>query len=593
VNTANIKVQRCTNENCQDLDPPLALPSAAIRLNPAAGTADARPREIDILPVVKGVTLLLPGRFYKVTLRGGFQSGIRSTDQVPMAGLNDPEGFSWTFRVKPGDAGECQVDHIDMAPTQKYETQIGARQGFVATPFSAADACSDSGQQLVALGGFTWASSDPKVATLLQNGKIDTGAELPVGCSGRCTFMGASGKAGQTARCGNAVVETTNAAYCVGGKTPFGQACALLPAGGNGGEECDDGNANDTDACNNNCLWNPVAPVTQGGSCGDGKLQVGEDCDFGSQCMGASATSTSPDGSACTSAQARAQCLANRGTCGPQMFRGCSATCRHLGSSAGAATCGNSDVGDGEDCDDGNLASGDGCSANCLNEGSSRNTVALCGNGVLEPGEACEKKAGSPWPAPGCDATSCLHIGVRPCDAPGQTLCCGDAKPAEAGKDCDDGNTISGDGCSATCLAEGSSAGYATPSFCSDGALGIGEQCEAPGPAFAGDTIKPVAGGDGSIDPEQIATIVGQGTVDAQGKMSSNLTATLATQNKTGTAIYGLQCGFTDERSCSPDRASYSPDSGLTSAGCCDARPKITTAFHRTQLATRLQADLR
>lgn len=63
--------------------------------------------------------------------------------------------------------------------------------------------------------------------------------------------------------------------------------------------------------------------------------------------------------------------------------------------------CGNGIVESGEQCDDGNLVSGDGCSSTCDIE------VAVCGNGILETGEQC-----------------------------------------------DDGNLMSGDGCSSTCDLE-------------------------------------------------------------------------------------------------------------------------------------------
>jgi len=61
--------------------------------------------------------------------------------------------------------------------------------------------------------------------------------------------------------------------------------------------------------------------------------------------------------------------------------------------------CGNGVVDPGEQCDDGNTVSGDGCSASCRLE--------ACGNGILDPGEQC-----------------------------------------------DDGNLVSGDGCSAGCRLE-------------------------------------------------------------------------------------------------------------------------------------------
>jgi large repetitive protein len=68
--------------------------------------------------------------------------------------------------------------------------------------------------------------------------------------------------------------------------------------------------------------------------------------------------------------------------------------------------CGDGHVDAGEQCDDGNTTSGDGCSATCETE--------------------------APPPPPPC---------------------CGDGH-VDAGEQCDDGNTTSGDGCSATCTLE-------------------------------------------------------------------------------------------------------------------------------------------
>jgi cysteine-rich repeat protein len=45
--------------------------------------------------------------------------------------------------------------------------------------------------------------------------------------------------------------------------------------------------------------------------------------------------------------------------------------------------CGNGILEPGEDCDDGNTISGDGCSADCLSDGT-------CGNGFVDPGEQCD-----------------------------------------------------------------------------------------------------------------------------------------------------------------------------------------------------------
>lgn len=579
VTASNVEIKECTNENCLEFLSPLSL-EGHVKLETPYGTSDPRKRQITIEAVSNAQPpspLLKPGRYYKVTLKGGTTSGIKSKSGVPMTGLNDPQGFSWSFRTKLGDQAFCEVDKILMAPTEKYETTVSAKQGFTAAPFSSPDVCSEKGQQLAALGGFVWGSSNQKVAVLYGSGNVDTGAELPPGCNGICLWTGAAGKAGKTAQCGNGLVETTNVKYCLNpdsagmGKTPWNQKCQLLPPDGKGGEECDDANDNDADACSNTCLWNPIANTDQGGTCGNATLNSGEDCDFGKQCNGAAATSTTPNGSDCTSPAKSTECLANGGACAVPLYRGCSTTCRKLGSPAGNSTCGNGDIADGEDCDDGNLAGGDGCSAICLNEGSSKGTYALCGNEKLEPGEACEKQQNQSWPAPGCDPATCLNTGVAPCNASGQTSCCGNGNAAEPGKDCDDWNAANADGCNSLCLFEGSSDKYSKPSFCSNSVKETGEQCEAP-------PGKPPEKGDGKVDPFQIASIVGDDEPDKDtGKMASNITAALS--GKTGTAIYGLQCGFTDERMCSADKQSYSVLSGLTTSGCCSERPKLDTHY--------------
>ena len=100
-----------------------------------------------------------------------------------------------------------------------------------------------------------------------------------------------------------------------------------------------------------------------------------------------------------------------------------------------------------EQCDDGNLIDGDGCSSTCQIE-------SFCGDGILDPGEACDD--GNNTDGDGCSAT----CEVEPF--------CGDGN-LDAGEACDDGNNDDGDGCSATCEVE---------PFCGDGNLDAGEECD-------------------------------------------------------------------------------------------------------------------
>jgi cysteine-rich repeat protein len=92
--------------------------------------------------------------------------------------------------------------------------------------------------------------------------------------------------------------------------------------------------------------------------------------------------------------------------------------------------CGNDVVDAGEQCDDGNLTAGDGCSAYCLHE--------VCGNGVTDLGEQCDD--GNEAGGDGCGSLCTIEF-------------CGD-QIVQSPETCDDGNNVNGDGCSSTCREE-------------------------------------------------------------------------------------------------------------------------------------------
>ncbi len=76
-----------------------------------------------------------------------------------------------------------------------------------------------------------------------------------------------------------------------------------------------------------------------------------------------------------------------------------------------------------------------------------------CGNGTLDPGEVCDD--GNNMSGDGC-SSDCQQIEVGyTCATPGQacTSSCGDGIKQSA-ESCDDGNTTAGDGCSAKCTVE-------------------------------------------------------------------------------------------------------------------------------------------
>ena len=164
--------------------------------------------------------------------------------------------------------------------------------------------------------------------------------------------------------------------------------------------------------------------------------------------------------------------------------------------------CGNGVVEDGEACDDGNSVNGDGCSADCkaiepgyvCYEGKPCEQVSgVCGNGKVDDGEACDD--GNQVSGDGCSA-DCKKVesGCKCPERGGACTCssesiCGNGV-VEGDEMCDDGNTDDGDGCNADCMGiengwecppEGGKC-YPKNGYCGDGIVNrIGEECD-PGP---------------------------------------------------------------------------------------------------------------
>ena len=254
----------------------------------------------------------------------------------------------------------------------------------------------------------------------------------------------------------------------------------------NGGEECDDGNASNNDACTVTCVltgcgdglvWDGLEECDDGNLdnddgclddctpnvCGDGYVNLGkEQCDDGNQV----------DNDGCTNA-----CKLHVPGCGDGIIDddeecddgnldgtdSCTPECLNN-------VCGDSHTYGGvEECDDGNEADDDGCYSDC--------TLNVCGDGTLNVGvEECDDGNDDDSDAcPGsCLPASCgdsyIYTGFEKCDDGDAnedglyngctTECtpnpaCGDgALQVDEGEECDDGNTISEDGCSETCMKE-------------------------------------------------------------------------------------------------------------------------------------------
>jgi cysteine-rich repeat protein len=142
--------------------------------------------------------------------------------------------------------------------------------------------------------------------------------------------------------------------------------------------------------------------------------------------------------------------------------------------------CGNGALCSPESCDDGNTTAGDGCSAGCSIESPG------CGNGLPDAGEQCDDGAGNSDTLPDACRTDCSlpHCGDAvtdtgeecdppdgvTCDGSCQALLCGNGLP-DPGEQCDDGGESSG--CDPDCTLPTCGDGYRNAS--------AGEQCDTGG----------------------------------------------------------------------------------------------------------------
>jgi cysteine-rich repeat protein len=285
------------------------------------------------------------------------------------------------------------------------------------------------------------------------------------------------------------------------------------------------------------CLKDPLVCGGSGGSssfdfsvpaplvCGDGDIDPGEECDDGNAVSGdgCSATCTEEDRPG-----PRNVFCDDCDDCGRGIFNVCDAEeCRELGpcvfsegffdatclpdplicnedsppsssSSVSSAfsqssfsfafsaplTCGDGVLNPGEECDDGNPFSGDGCSETCTVENLLEHTECRNDACVVVPGagdSVCD-------PRFGCGEefhTVCRDGTCVAANGPGANICASDLDCSvssafcgngvqDAGEECDDGNRIAVDGCSLDCRVES----VLGTGACGDGMLDPGEECD-------------------------------------------------------------------------------------------------------------------
>ncbi len=498
---------------------------------------------------------------YRVTISDDAESDSGSTLAETVGDMAWYNGdLTWTFTT--GDA-TCEVDRVEVEPSSATLQRIGDIQRFTAVPFGTADDCSDEGQRLTA-ADFDWEAwtatdvnglSAGTVASLFDYTSTSTlrvASSLPAGCSSLCLNIGSSVP---VAICGNNPITTicTSDAACGAGKKCNTHTRQCVEPG----EDCDDGNTVNGDGCSSRCL-SEGSSANYSSVCGNGIVERGEDCDFGSSTSHPGCSSTclsvgaSPIGATCGNGDIAGSDLIGGEECDygdENSVNNCSPNCLNLGSESinnYSAICGNNVIFDcasdsdcgigescnvnsgqclepGEDCDDGDMENGDGCSLSCTNEGSLSLYGSLCGNSLIQTGE-----------------------------------------------DCEDGNTVNGDGCSSVCLSEGSS--DSRLAVCGNGVRETGEECEADSTGTS--TTMGIA-------PFVLAYIssTAQQEILAQGgnSASSKITAEEVVSNETGDGYLTLQCSCTTDASCNSvtDANSY----GCGNSGCCFSRPTVLERY--------------
>ncbi|MDI3290033.1 DVUA0089 family protein [Polyangium sp. 15x6] len=173
------------------------------------------------------------------------------------------------------------------------------------------------------------------------------------------------------------------------------------------------------------------------------------------------------------------------------------------------ALCGDGILAGSEVCDDGNLTSGDGCSASCVIEqgyqcaGSPSVCALSCGDGTINGTDVCDD--GNKNSGDGCSATCAIEQGYTCTGTPSVcTTSCGNG--TINGTDaCDDGNTVSGDGCSSVCLLEPNYKCIGTPNVCTK----VEQYCN-DGIDNDGDTLIDAADSDCTIPAYFPACAAGQ-----------------------------------------------------------------------------------
>ena len=288
------------------------------------------------------------------------------------------------------------------------------------------------------------------------------------GCSATCA---------SDESCGNGIVDAAADELCDDGNNVSGDgcgpACRSDETCGNSvvdlgvGERCDDGNTTAGDGCSADCTseetcGNGVLDPSE--ACDDGNTLAGDGCDATCAVESCSTPADCDDGEPCSGVEtcdagvcARAAPLADGDACDADADPGTRDVC--VFETCVASACGDRFLDAGasppEQCDDGDTDVGDGCGATCQLESCTMDgdcddenqctTGHVCVGGTCQLGVARADGAACDLDMDGETRDLCVRGFC-------QLTACGDRYIDRSfGEECDDGNTVSGDGCEADC----------------------------------------------------------------------------------------------------------------------------------------------
>jgi len=445
----NIKIYTCETEECTVVTPSTAeIDTVTYIYNPAiAPSTGDNILKIDLKPN----TNLLFNKYHRVVISNALESisgvhltGLNYHDAGGATGLNS---FSWVFKTK-NDQNQCVIDSVNVVPANYEAATPGEVVSYSVEPTSAPDKCNITGQILNPLHyPWTWSTkdSDNDVTgdntddTVFPNSyfptsNVNDGAPLAE-ITNKVYNAAASGDNKCT---GNCLLKgsITYRAVCGDGKIGVGEECDFSQAEETAGktmvlneagvEVIDEGVAcNDT-----SCLLNNFSPCTVAELISEDSVCCGNGRVNGQEECDFAAEYKDKNGVSCDPAAAT---QANPPCALVSKSKACTPGCLNAGTAVGYV-CGNGIKEAGEDSDDSNNKPGDGISNTCLKEGSQIKYTAglsICGNHVVDPGEKCDPLVSDPATNKALCNDKCLVTGYPLCVNPTDTLCCGNGNLTE------------------------------------------------------------------------------------------------------------------------------------------------------------------